>query len=257
MRAIKIITAVLLVLTAALFVGSGVYVRMSGLREGPVLQGCAEPLEISIHAGEEVLLAGVTASDAQDGDLTENIIVGGVSALTGENGAKVRYMVFDSHGNMDSVTRELHYTDYRRPAIQVRAPLRYASVEDVKLLERVTAVDLVDGDLTDQVRVSTLWKTDREDVYSVTVMVTNSLGDTATVELPVIICPEGVAGVELRRQVLYLDVGAEFDPMAQIMSADSLIEARSEVDTSTPGCYWVWYFKGDGTVFSILTVIVE
>lgn len=253
MKAIRMILTVLLVLTAALYIGNGIFERVSGRNEGPQLQSDEEIIEVSVHDGDEVLLSGVTARDEQDGDLTEQIIVGGRSKLIGGNTAKVTCMVFDSDDNMASLVRTVRYTDYRRPVFSLEQPLVYASTSDAKLLKAVQVTDMLDGDLSDKVRVSTLWATDDDRVYSATMLVTNSMGDTATVEVPVLIGTQG--SIQLKQQILYLEPGAEFDPMAQLRSDRSGVAVRNEVDTQVSGCYWVWYTKGED--IAILTVVVE
>lgn len=253
MKAIRTILTVLLVLTAALYIGNGIFERVSGRDEGPQIYCTDEVLDVSVHDGEEVLLAGVTAEDAQDGDLTGEIIIGGKSKLIGGNTAKVTCMVFDSDDNMASLVRTVRYTDYRRPVFYLEQPLVYASTNEAKLLKAVNVMDMLDGDLSDQVRVSTLWATDDERVYSATILVTNSMGDTASVEVPVIIGEQG--SIRLRRQILYLNQGEDFDPMDQLLSDRTGVEVRNEVDTQVSGCSWVWYTKGDD--IAILTVVVE
>lgn len=253
MKAIKMILAVLLVLTAALYIGNGIFERISGRNEGPRLRCAEEIIEVSVHDGDEVLLSGVTAEDPQDGDLTGEVIVGGRSKLIGGNTAKVTCMVFDSDDNMASLVRTVRYTDYRRPVFSLENPLVYASTKEAKLLKAVQVTDMLDGDLSDKVRVSTLWATDDERVYSATMLVTNSMGDTATVEVPVLVGTPG--RILLKQQILYLEPGAEFDPMAQLRSDRSGVAVRNEVDTQVSGCYWVWYTKGED--IAILTVVVE
>lgn len=253
MRAIRLILCVLLALTAVLYIGNGIFDRVSGRHEGPTLHCDTEVLEISVHDGDEVLLAGVTAEDRQDGDLTDQIIVGGRSKLIGGNTAKVTCMVFDSDDNMASLVREVRYTDYSRPQIHLTEPLVYADPKSAKLLKAVEVTDMLDGDLSDQARVSTLWATDDKRVYSATILVTNSMGDTASVEVPVIVGQPGA--IQLRQQIVYLPLGAEFDPMSYVASDRTGLSVQNDVDPQTGGCYWVWYTKGDQ--IAILTVVVE
>lgn len=254
MRAIKWAVAVLLAVTAVLYAANGAWDRISGRKEGPQIQCPEEILEISVQDGEEALLTGVTASDAQDGDLTAGVIVGGVSQLTGGDTAEVTYLVFDRDNNMASHVRRVRYTDYHRPVIQLTEPLEYASKAEARLLERVTVQDAADGDISHLARVSTLWATEDPDVYSATVTVTNSLGDIAAVEVPVLIRTEPSA-IRLRQQILYLAQGAAFDPMSQVLVGGAGLTVDSQVDPQQPGCYWVRYTSG--TDLAILTVVVE
>lgn len=258
MRAIRFLVAALFVVTAVLFAANGIYEQVSGRNEGPTIHCDEDVLVVSVHDDETALLAGVTAGDPQDGDLTGSVIVGGVSKLIGGDTAKVTCLVFDSDDNMASYVRKIRYRDYRRPVIRVTEPLVYADTDAAKLLERVTAEDIIDGDLTDRVRVSTLWATDRPQVYSATVMVTNSMGDSASVEVPVMIAT-GESGIVLREQVAYVELGSEFDPMDYVRTGPGGLRIEHEVDTAEPGCYWVWYFDDSAGQedFAILSVVVE
>ena len=253
MRILRMLTAALLAVTAVLYIGNGLYTRLSGREVGPVIECPEEVLEVSIYDGTQALLTGVTARDDQDGDLTDRVMVGGVSKLIGGDRAKVTCMVFDSDDNMASLVRQVRYTDYRRPRISLRAPLVFASEKEAKLLEQVMVSDVLDGDLSEKARVSTLWATEDEGVYSATVLVTNSMGDTAMVEVPVLIGRSG--GILLRRQVIYLQQGEAFDPKAALASDATGVQIQSEVDTAKAGCYWVRYSRGDA--LAILTVVVE
>ena len=253
MRAIRWILCTALAVTTVLFAATGVLEHFSGRKEGPVLECSDEVLAVSVRASEAELLAGVTASDAQDGDLTEEIIVGGVSKLIGGDLAQVTCLVFDSDDNMASLTRQIRYTDYHRPLIQLTEPLEYADPGEAKLLSRISVTDAVDGDISARARVSTLWATENKSVYSATISVTNSMGDIADVEVPVIIRPTP-SSIRLRQQIVYLDRGAAFEPMDYIASNKAGLSVRCDGSTDEPGCWWVWYSAGSD--FAILTVVV-
>ncbi|MBQ2383351.1 MAG: hypothetical protein II290_04860 [Oscillospiraceae bacterium] len=254
MRAIRWILCALLAVTAVLYTVTGVMEHISRTDEGPVIECGEEIIQVSIHASEAELLASMTASDAQDGDLTDRIIVGDVSKLVGTDLAKVTCLVFDSDDNMASLTRQVRYTDYRRPVFQLTQPLEFASTREAKLLDRVRVTDSVDGDISAKARVSTLWPTDNDQVYSATVTVTNSMGDIADVEVPVII-RSAPSPIRLSRQIIYVSVGESFDPMDYVISGRSGLTARCEGTTEEPGCWWVWYENSND--FAIATVVVE
>ena len=254
MRAIKCILCALLVVTALLYTATGVMEHFSGADEGPVIECGGEIIEVSVHATEAELLAGVTARDDRDGDLTDRIIVGGVSKLVGTDLAKVTCLVFDSDDNMATLTRQVRYTDYRRPMFQLTEPLEFASTRDAKLLSRIRVTDSVDGDISGKARVSTLWATGHDQVYSATVTVTNSMGDIADVEVPVIIRATPSA-IRLRQQIVYVTAGDRFDPMGYVSSSRTGLTARCDGTTDEPGCWWVWFENSND--FAIMTVVVE
>ena len=254
MRAIRWILCALLAVTTVLFAATGVMEALSHKDEGPTLEYNEEILEVSIHASEAELLSGVTARDDQDGDLTHRIIVGGVSKLMGTDLAQVTCLVFDSDDNMASLIRQVRYTDYRRPVFQLTEPLEYASTDEARLLSRVRVTDSVDGDISHRARVSTLWPTEDKNIYSATITVTNSLGDLAEVEVPVMI-RSTPSGIRLRQQIVYVSAGRSFDPMAYVASGKTGVTARCDGTTDEPGSWWVWYENGKD--FTILTVVVE
>lgn len=268
MRLLKIALVVLLAVTAALYGATAAWGRSAG-RENPPRITCGEQvLEVSMTDGNAVLLQGVSAWDEEDGDLTGSVIVGGVSKLVGGDTARVTYLVFDSHDNMGSAVGLIRYRDYHRPTFALEQQLEYTSTSNARLLNRVKASDVVDGDLTERVRVSNLLATDDEEVYAVTVQVTNSMGDTASVELPVIVRPSdaGRTDIMLSQYLVYVEQGGTFDPMDYVqrvsrqgrdLGTDALV-CESQVDMDTPGTYWVWYYHDSEYGGSaILAVVVE
>lgn len=269
MKLFKIILAVLLVAVTVLFGISTVRTSLSGKDIGPTITCSGDTLEVPVGAGSEELLAGVTASDPQDGDLTAKVRVLAISKFTTPGEAKVTYVVFDSDHNMASFTRQLRYTDYVSPVFSIVHPLVYGQNANIELLDRIRVTDVIDGDITYSVRVSPRRTTSDPEVYSVDVQVTNSMGDTAKLTLP-IICQESTlnrAEVRLNSYLIYLDVGSAFDPnayLASVMTPNGYgflydVDISGTVDTSVPGTYNVFYAYRDencsGT--AILTVVVQ
>lgn len=269
MRTIKLIVILLLVTTAVVFGITFISEKTSGKNEGPVISCASDILEVSVLEDTSVLLTGVTAKDAQDGDLTDQILLGGVSKLITDNTAKVTYLVFDSDDNMASFTRYIRYTDYSRPVFDVTESLTYATAEAVLPLERITATDVIDGDISASVRISTLRSTDTSEVYLVTAQVTNSMGDTARVELPVIVQDSDTSRpvIHLKKQLVYLDAGSAFDPGSYLRSVKqgrtslsvSDVDIDNQVNVMEAGTYYVTYtYSGDwADAIAILTVVVS
>lgn len=269
MRLLKLTLVLLLVVVASIFGFTEINKVVSGRDEGPEISCAQELLEISVTDGQQALLAGITASDPQDGDLTEQVMVASVSQLITDDTARVTYLVFDSDDNMARCQRMVRYTDYRKPMISVNSPLVFDTENTSGILEKLSVQDVVDGNISDRIRLSSLWATDRADIYSLTVTVTNSMGDTARVELPVVIQPEliGRPAIKLRRPLIYLDQGSSFDPMDYVISVsvrDQIVPVRdlsvdNQVDINIPGCYWVTYsYSAEGIQgTAVLTVVVQ
>lgn len=268
MKILKIVLIALLVTVSILFGLTTANRILSGTNIPPTIQCPEEVLEVSVSDDDAVLLTGVTAADAQDGDLTGKVRIQGVSKLITNDTAKVSYIVFDSHGNSASVSRMLRYTDYSRPRFSVESPLVFSENETISILSRIRAQDVLDGDLTNSVRISSLSATSDPDVQSVAVQVTNSMGDTTRLELPVIIHSGVVARpeVELSDYLIYLDEGDTFRAEKYLVRVDipagpgdiSQVQISGKVDTSTPGTYYVYYRYpyGVSTGVAVLTVVV-
>ena len=266
MRTLKTILIICLVLVTAAFAAGQVYSRVVADTVPPVITLDSDSITVSVEDGRDALLRGVTASDAKDGDLTGQIIVSGVSKLISNNTAKVSYMVFDMAGNMASATRYVVYSDYHRPRFMLITPLVYSLGETVSITGRLQAQDAVDGDITSSIRVlSSDIISSTEGVYNLTLQVINSLGDTAQVTLPVTIRAEadGDSAVKLRRYLVYVGLGDNFEPRNYIesVSAGSVSDVRidSNVDTQSAGCYLVTYTvtSGGRSSSALMTVVVE
>ena len=268
----KTIKQAILILLAVLIVANVVsyFVLDTSNRKVPPRISCpSEVLEISASDSEADLLVDVTASDEQDGDLTNQITVGGISKLITNDTAKVTYLVFDSDNNMASCERRVRYVDYHRPTFEVTEPLIYASSEEVTMLSRLKAVDVVDGDISKNIRVSTLEPTDNSEIFNVTIQVSNSVGDTSWLTLPVLMLESNPLRpeIQLSDYLIYVDEGEKFTPSSYLLSlrvpgmqpsiADVTID--NEVDTGKPGTYYVSYtYSANGsTGTAILTVVVQ
>lgn len=274
MRLFQRTVVVLFVIVALLFCGMLVYENYMVDDIAPVIRCEEETIRISVTDGEVALLEGVTASDNVDGDLTDRVMVKSVSPLIGADTAKVTYFVFDSSDNVATASRMVQYRDYKRPCFSLSQPLVYRVGSTVTLLDRLTAEDDLDGDISDSIRVTAQnLSVDYEGTYSVTVQVTNSLGDTAVLPLRVVMDSYGAVNklVELKEYIVYLDEGDDFDPedyVRHVRDYDysavdmSELAIESNVDTSVPGDYEVSYtFESSGvrpqTYTAWLAVVVE
>ena len=269
MRALRHTILILLVVLSVAYIGTRIYQGSSTRHEPPVISCPEGVLEVSASDDESVLLAGVTASDNQDGDLTDQIIIGGISKLISKDTAKVTLMVFDSDDNMGKLVRYIRYTDYHRPQFSLTNPLAFSSSNEVSLLERLRADDVVDGDISSRIRISTLAATDNSEVYDITIQVTNSVGDTAWLQLPVLIQDTNPLRpvIDLSSYLIYQEIGSSFDAasylsgltVAGVTHDTSGVSVSSNVDTSTAGTYRVMYtYSADGvTGTAILTVVVQ
>lgn len=269
MRLLQRITIALFLLVLLVFGGVTAYDMTMIDRAAPQIRCDSDVIEISVRDPETVLLQGVTAWDDKDGDLTDMVMITNVSQLITEDTAKVSYAVFDAANNMAVYSRKVRYTDYEKPRFQLSQPLVYTLGDTISLLDRLMARDKLDGDISDSICVTAQNISQQTGVYTITVQVTNSLGDTASVPLKVIIRDTAREPmIQLKQYLVYLEAGRKFDAedyIQQVKNArgirDSVANVRIEdtVDENTPGSYHVCYTYSDQgqTDSAYLTVVVS
>lgn len=271
MRAIRIMQRMLLALlamTLLAFVGLKVYRRIAVDVTPPQLKFDSDTIQLSVQAEQSALLQGVSAWDDRDGDLTAQIMLQGVSSLTADGSAQVSYIVFDSANNAATATRTVRYTDYQPPRFALSQPLVYSVGQTVTLLDRLTAYDVLDGDISGSIRITSQNIVNSQTgVYSVTAQVSSRLGEAVVLPLKVVVT-SGRQMIALSEYLVYLDRGSSFDagsyiqtvvaPDGQELSHDS-VSIESPPDMSTAGVYNVGYHvEAQGQSYTVyLTVVVQ
>lgn len=237
----------------------------------PVIACPEDTLELTVDQGVAQLSKGLTATDDQDGDLTDKILVASTSHFLDKGTLKVSYVVFDASHNAGKATRKVTFTDYESPKFSLRQPLVYYRGQNIRFLDYITATDCLDGDITDKIKVVASDVSNyTPGVYPVLLEVSNSFGDRAQIELMVVVRPENSKGPEiaLKEYITYIKAGDSFDPHSLISSvraygtgasiSASEVAVLGTVDTETPGCYPLIYSCQqdgfEGTAY--LTVVV-
>jgi ABC-type glycerol-3-phosphate transport system substrate-binding protein len=134
-------------------------------------------------------LTGVTATDPQDGDITDDIVVTDwVATNVNTPGTYVITLtVEDSDGNEVETTITL-VVNPKEVSIPVFSGVQaiqtyYIGSGAWSPLTGVTASDLVDGDLTDDITFTNTFLLDSPGTYTITLRVTNSQNQRATVTI--------------------------------------------------------------------------
>ena len=276
MRNLQITVIALFLVVAIAFSVFFCFDRLTVDHTAPKIICDGVPLQVSVYATDKELCAGLTASDDTDGDITDRIIVRKTSQLSGANTATVYYAVFDSASNYCTFSRPVIYNDYRKPRFSLSQPLSYPVNSTVLLSDRLTATDLIDGDISSRIRISSNAVSVTEPgEYPTTVQVTNSLGDTASVRLTVAI--ESTTSrhptIMLSQYIYYVTMGETLDEQtlrglikgARTSAGGTRVDAdnitiTSEVNTDKRGAYPVTYsYTNDQqlTRTVTLTVVVE
>ena len=269
MRYLRICTVVIFI-ASLVFSGWANFQYQSGLnRDYPTLTNSVGTLEISVQDPQEAIFRGLTAKDATDGDLTDQIMVASVSHFLEPGTVNVKYVVFDSHNNAASLTRKVHYTDYRSPVFSAdKAPI-YRVGNSFDLLDHIQVTDCIDGDISDRIRViSNMVNNFSDGIYPVLLEVSNSCGDTAQLSILVHYqSKESNVSIMLHEYIVYHVQGEAFDPYPYIASVTdqnmvaldpAKVEIQGNLDTEKPGTYQLVYSYAEGVLTgkSAMTIIV-
>lgn len=269
MKIVKMALIIVFVLSFGIFGVSEVLALGSRDMSDPVITSDRDVLEIPCEYTQEQLMEGITASDAEDGDLTDQIVAGSFSRFISDGVCSLTYVVFDSANRTASLTRDVRFTDYHPPRFTLTEPLVFREQEGsyTEAMDRLSAQDMLDGDLDDWItQTATDVNYSRAGNYTMSVEVSNSFGDTSTADLPVhVVSAENQqTQIGLTAGIVYLQQGASVDPSDYIESVTdssgnsidvSGVSADSNVDPDTPGCYEIHYETDGGETW--LTVIVE
>lgn len=268
MRRIRLAVVGIFVLSLIAFIVFNIVNRVTTDSTPPVITSESDTVTVSVAAEESELLAGLTATDDEDGDLTGEIMISSMSNFTEPGKRTVSYVVFDASNNASTLTRNLEYTDYTAPQIKLTQPLRYGlnEMEDASLTENMSVQDCLDGDITQQIRATF---NDGSYIamageYGITVQVSNSAGDTCSVPLTVTVTDPaeeiGKYYPMLSDYIVYAPVGGYVDltslliglenSSTQYLFADAnpsapggieSVAIGGAIDYNTPGTYTVDY----------------
>lgn len=253
MKLLRAVVVVLFLLGIEVYGAAWIGDRLNRDQTIPEITSDREMLEVPSAYTEDMLLEGLSAYDGLDGDLTDQIVVRGLSHFQGEKGiSQVSYVVFDSYNQSATFTRPVQFTDYESPRFTLTEPLVFQAGRGGRAMDRIGAEDSVDGDISSLV-IQSGSDVDYGEAgeYTIHVEVTNRFGDLQTEALPVHVLEviPTRAQLVLRTPLLYLNLGEIFDPMAYAPSmfgpaaAGDVAEitAESTVDPSLPGVYQVHY----------------
>ncbi|MBQ6266776.1 MAG: hypothetical protein IJK64_03295 [Clostridia bacterium] len=256
MKLLRIIVAEVTAVTLAVFAVVFFQEKVLTDKTIPVITVEEGVLEVKSGASDEELLAGVTAYDEKDGDLTDRVLVESIGKFSEIGYCKVTYAVGDSDHHVVTAQRQIHYTDYQPPTFYLRRALLFSIYNDVNVIGAVGAKDCLDGDISGNVIIySPDFETGKEGLYTLQATVQNSKGDTAEIVLPMVVdrLTRNGPQINLKEYLIYVKKGTKPDWNSYVTStADSTgIEAPLTIRTETdynadkPGTYTVDYYGTD------------
>ena len=240
MRRLKRLSAALFIISLILLVFHVFKVRILDDRTGPVFHMDNRTVEVSVKDKQEALIKGLTATDAKDGDVSDSIIVESVGPFTGSGSRIVTYAAFDSDNHVTHTKREMIYTDYVPSRFHLSRPLSFA-MNTVNILNGVSVMDSIDGDLTRNVRMVSDGEIDTAHVgeYSARLKVTNSAGAISYLPVTVEIYDASVFHrlplLNLKEYAVYVEKGDEFNEREYLTSI--VINGTSYSMTEEEGTY--------------------
>ena len=273
----SILLLVVCILAAAVYAGSRWYISSLKDTASPKISFDSDNLSVSVSVTQEELLKGVSAYDDKDGDVTDSLMIESLSALLDGNRRIVTYAAFDGDSNVGKAQRQIVYTDYTSPRLSLTEPLVSVSATagSAELVKGLGATDCIDGDITDEMVL--LSSNEEITVGSalmrvVKIQVTNSCGDIAEADIPVMINTSWISAasdcyVALSDYLVYIEKGESFDPLSLVTEVRidgvdaeaSLLSVATNLNTETAGTYAVIYTagEGDGAMQVPLVVIVS
>ena len=229
--------------------------KMEVLNEAPVIHATDKTITVGDTFDP---MAGVTATDTEDGNLTTKIEVKKNDVDTTTPGKyEVTYKVTDNQGA--SFTKSITVTVNPKMEVLNEAPVIHATDKTITVgdtfdpMAGVTATDAEDGNLTTKIEVKKNdVDTTKAGKYEVTYKVTDNQGATRTKTIAVTVNPK----MEVLNEAPTIDaadktitVGDTFDPKAGVTAKDAedgdltnkIEVVKNTVDTKKAGEYEVTY----------------
>lgn len=280
MKKAKTISMIFFICSAVIFLFCLLTNKAGVDKNGPKIEMDSEEIQVSISDEKEAMLAGVTATDSKDGDVTGSLVVEGISNFIEKGRRKVSIVAFDSDNNITRVTREVVYTDYESPKFNLNAPLLF-SMDELEYTKGMTVTDCLDGDITNRIRITyeEAMNYGAAGEKTLTFSVSNSAGDSLKLPVTVEFYDEETRNnprVELTEYLVNMKVGEKISPADYIEGVTidgryyendgdssfdfSDIAIQNPVDGQTPGVFEVEYSvtdSSDRTGVVRLIVVVE
>ena len=239
--------------------------------EKPIITVPDQILSVSVSDDESVLLDGIKANDAEDGDLTSKIIIDNISKFDENKNRTVTYVVFDSDDHMVKATRKIKYRDYQPPKIDLEKPLVFYYVGNNEEFKNfVGASSSLDGDISSNITIDKRYCLDRQCFIDVSVVDSCGTKTSMTLKTDELNTIPTIT-LELSEYLIYVDKGSEINPKDYIkhieyMGMDvtgqiSKVEIQDNYNASKPGTYEFIYrytgFAGDYGIAKLVVVVQE
>lgn len=264
MKMARILLLIFFLLTAGIYAGVTIKARMEADNTPPEITAEEESITVSVSATDEDLLQGMRAEDDIDGDVTESLIVVSMDDFTVKGTRKVNYAAFDSHNNVATFSRKITYSDYQSPRFAATSPFHFVySTSSASIFSHVTASDVIDGDISNNIRTIFGELDEGGTTYPVILQVTNTAGDMSSVSINAYRedrTSYAIPAPALSQYIVYSKVGEDLDLSQYVIgyyksgtlyrfedmdepeyTAEDITRDASGVDYNSPGQYVVTF----------------
>ncbi|PEJ91310.1 immunoglobulin-like domain-containing protein [Bacillus toyonensis] len=235
------------------------------------------PFTSTLRVGEKFdPMAGVSATDKEDGNLTNKVKYKGNVDTSKPGKYIVEYWVVDSKGvnataTQSVIVKENEETPDMEPKLTVPTGATINVGDKFDPMAGVKAIDNEDGDITDKVTVDGSVDASKPGTYELTYTVSDSKGHTVTAKQTATVKqkvePTDEAPVLTVPAEATINVGDKFNPLAGVKAIDNedgditnKVTVDGSVDASKPGTYVLTYTVTDSnghTVTAKQTVTVK
>lgn len=225
MKRIHILSLIIFAVSVAVFANYKIQGHLNSDDAGPEIRMDQYTISVSAAAGEAELLAGVTAVDQRDGDVTGTLVVEKMGNFIEDGRREIVIAAFDSDNHITKSTREIVYTDYRAPRFSLTAPLKFP-LGTSNVLANLSADDVLDGSLTGNIKMSGEYTitVDKAGDYPVLFTVSNSAGDLSSLPVTVTMYDRGEEGakpqISLSQYIVYTTPGIPVNPWDYVLSIE-------------------------------------
>ncbi|HDR7392049.1 TPA: DUF5011 domain-containing protein [Bacillus toyonensis] len=235
------------------------------------------PFTSTLRVGEKFdPMAGVSATDKEDGNLTNKVKYKGNVDTSKPGKYIVEYWVVDSKGvnataTQSVIVKENEETPDMEPKLTVPTGATINVGDKFDPMAGVSSTDKEDGDITSKVTVNGSVDASKPGTYELTYTVSDSKGHTVTAKQTVTVKqkvePKDEVTVLTAPAEATINVGDKFNPLAGVKAIDNedgditdKVTVDGNVDTSKPGTYVLTYTVTDSkghTVTAKQTVTVK
>ena len=167
---------------------------------------------VEVEAGSDYVEPGFSATDNVDGDITDKVEVTGDLDISKPGEYTLTYTVTDSSNNSFSVTRKVIVVDTTAPELKLKGDSKVVVEAATDYVEPgYTATDIVDGDITESVKVYGFVDTKKPGDYTLVYIVKDAVGNESVVTRTVTVQDTTAPVIELSGdKTVTLDLGQAY-----------------------------------------------